>query len=61
MADALAGTVDLRMFSREIAKEEKDKGVWWVGLCINAVLPTISADNPYLETLKNHGFLIRIK
>ena len=55
MADALASTVDLGMFSREIAQEEKDKGVWWVGLCIDAVLPTISADNPYLETLKNRG------
>jgi len=55
MADALAGTVDLGMFSREIAQEEKDKGVWWVGLCIDAVLPTISADNPYLETLKKRG------
>lgn len=55
MADALAGTVDLGMFSREILQEEKDKGVWWVGLCIDAVLPTISADNPYLETLKNRG------
>ena len=55
MADALAGTVDLGMFSREIAQEEKDKGVWWIGLCKDAVLPTISADNPYLETLKTRG------
>ena len=55
MADALAGTVDLGMFSREIAQEEKDKGVWWVGLCIDAVLPTISANNPYLKTLKERG------
>ncbi|UCG27917.1 MAG: substrate-binding domain-containing protein [Bacteroidales bacterium] len=55
MADALAGTVDLGMFSREITQEEKDKGVWWVGLCIDAVLPTISADNPYLNSLKERG------
>ncbi len=55
MADALAGTVDLGMFSREIAQEEKDRGVWWIGLCIDAVLPTISVDNPYLETIKNRG------
>ena len=55
MADALAGTVDLGLFSREIAKEEKDKGVWWVGLCKDAVLPTISANNPYLKILKERG------
>ena len=55
MADALAGTVDLGMFSREIAQEEKDKGVWWVGLCTDAVLPTISANNPYLKILKERG------
>jgi len=39
MADALAGTVDLGMFSREITQAEKDKGVWWVGLCKDAVFP----------------------
>ena len=55
MADALAGTVDLGMFSREITQEEKDKGVWWVGLCTDAVLPTISANNPYLKILKERG------
>ncbi len=55
MADALAGTVDLGMFSREIAPEEIQKGVWWVGLTKDAVLPTISAKNPYLDTLKKRG------
>lgn len=55
MADALSGTVDLGMFSREISQEEKDKGVWWVGLTIDAVLPTISAENPYLTVLKTRG------
>ncbi len=55
MADALAGAVDLGMFSREIARAEKDKGVWWVGLTIDAVVPTISAQNPYLSELKKRG------
>lgn len=55
MADALAGTVDLGMFSREIMQVEKDKGVWWIGLCKDAVIPTISNKNPYLETLKKRG------
>ncbi len=55
MADALAGAVDLGMFSREIAQEEKNQGVWWVGLTIDAVVPTISKQNPYLNILKKRG------
>jgi phosphate transport system substrate-binding protein len=55
MADALAGTADLGMISRGISQEEKDKGVWWVSLTIDAVLPTISAENPNLEDIKLNG------
>ncbi len=55
MADALSGAVDLGMFSRGIAQEEKDKGVWWVGLTIDAVIPTISDQNLYLSILKKRG------
>lgn len=55
MADALAGAVDLGMFSREIVQEEKDQGVWWVGLTIDAVVPTISNKNPYLSVLQKRG------
>ncbi len=43
------------MFSREIAQAEIDKGVWWVGLCKDAVIPTISKDNPYLDIIKKRG------
>ncbi len=56
MADAMAGAVDLGMFSREIAQEEIDKGVWWVGLTIDAVVPTISNKYPNLASLKKRGF-----
>jgi phosphate transport system substrate-binding protein len=55
MADALAGVVDLGMFSREITQEEKDRGAWWVALTIDAVLPTINSDNPHLERIKKRG------
>jgi len=55
MADALAGAVDLGMFSREITKAELDKGVWFVGLTIDAVIPTINDQNPYLDPLKKRG------
>jgi phosphate transport system substrate-binding protein len=55
MADALAGTVDLGMFSREIAIEEINQGVWWVGLTIDAVVPTISNQNPSLSSIRQKG------
>jgi len=55
IADALAGTVDLGMFSREISDEEIAKGVWWVGVCKDAVIPTISDENIYLKELKERG------
>lgn len=55
MTDALEETVDLGMFSREIMQTEKDKGVWWVAVCKDAVLPTISANNKYLPELKKRG------
>ena len=55
MADALAGAVDLGMVSRDITEEEKQQGAWWIGLTKDAVLPTISAQNPYLQILKKQG------
>ncbi|WP_297094043.1 substrate-binding domain-containing protein [uncultured Draconibacterium sp.] len=55
MADALSGTVDLGMFSREISQTEIDKGVWWIAVTKDAVIPTINAANPVVETLKKRG------
>jgi len=55
MTDALKGTVDLGLYSSEIAREDLDKGVWWVGVCTNAVIPTVYINNPYLKKLKERG------
>lgn len=55
MADVLVGAVDLGMFSREITQIEKDKGVWWVSVTKDAVVPTISSKNPILAQLKTEG------
>ncbi len=55
MTDAMSGTVDLGMFSREITSAEKEKGVWWVGLCVDAVIPTISSNNPFIDSIKTRG------
>jgi len=55
MADALEGIVDLGLYSLALEQEDIEKGVWWVGLCSNTVLPTIYTFNPYLEKLKESG------
>lgn len=55
MADALSGTADLGMFSREISQEEKDRGVWWIAVAKDAVVPTISDANPSLAVLQQRG------
>ncbi|WP_423129132.1 PstS family phosphate ABC transporter substrate-binding protein [Gaoshiqia sp. Z1-71] len=55
MADALSGTVDLGMFSREISQEEINKGVWWVAVTKDAVIPTINANSPVLEAIQKRG------
>ncbi|MEN6453119.1 MAG: substrate-binding domain-containing protein [Prolixibacteraceae bacterium] len=55
MADALSGTVDLGMFSREISPEEKNKGVWWVAVTKDAVIPTINPGNPALAAIQKRG------
>lgn len=55
MTDALSGIVDLGMFSREISDVEKAKGVWWVAVTKDAVLPTINANSPILDIVKERG------
>lgn len=55
MADALSGTVDLGMFSREISEAEKAKGVWWLDVTKDAVIPTISKNNPVVAELQKRG------
>ena len=55
MADCLAGAVDIGMVSREIKPEEESKGAWWVPVTIDAVVPTVNAANPLLESLLAKG------
>lgn len=55
LTDCLAGAVDVGMFSRELTDAEKAKGVWWIALCKDAVLPTINAKNPYIKQLQTRG------
>ncbi|MBU0712864.1 PstS family phosphate ABC transporter substrate-binding protein [bacterium] len=55
MTDALSGAVDLGMFSREIVAAEKARGVWWLAVTKDAVLPTISVQNPVIDQLLQQG------
>src|SRR4051794_19670285 len=55
LTDALTGAVDVGMFSREITDAEKSKGVWYIALCKDAVIPTINPSNPYINTIREHG------
>jgi phosphate transport system substrate-binding protein len=55
MTDALSGTVTLGMVSRDIAPDEVKKGAYAVGVCEDAVIPTININNPYLATIKQKG------
>lgn len=55
MADALSGTVDLGMFSREISEAEKAKGVWWIDVTKDAVIPTINKSNLVAVELHKRG------
>ncbi len=55
MVDALSGMVDLGMFSRDVKKEEKEKGCWEINVTKDAVLPTINSKNPVINELKNKG------
>jgi phosphate transport system substrate-binding protein len=55
MADCLAGVVDIGMVSREIYAEEVKKGAWWVSVTKDAVVPTVSGENPVLEGLLARG------
>lgn len=55
LTDAINGAVDVGMFSREITGAEKSKGIWWISLCKDAVLPTMNSQNPYREMLMLRG------
>jgi phosphate transport system substrate-binding protein len=55
LTDCLAGAVDVGMFSRELTDAEKSKGVWSLSLCKDAVLPTMSAKNPFISELQARG------
>jgi phosphate transport system substrate-binding protein len=55
MADAISGIVDIGMVSREIKKEESDKGAWAISVAKDAVIPMMNANNPQREIILKRG------
>jgi phosphate transport system substrate-binding protein len=55
MADVLTGAADIGMFSRDFTEAELSKGVWYVSVTRDAVIPTISDRNPHLASVKEKG------
>jgi phosphate transport system substrate-binding protein len=55
MTDVLAGAVDIAMVSRELRQEEIDQGAYGIPVTIDAVVPTVNADNPYLAEILASG------
>lgn len=55
MADALGGVVDIGMVSRPVFEEEINRGAFWVAVGKDAVVVTLNADNPMLDSLMARG------
>ncbi len=55
MADALNGIADIGMVSREINNTEIQQGAFWVSVVKDAVVATINANNPVIDTILAKG------
>ncbi len=55
MADAIKKLCDIGMVSREIHQSEIDQGVFWVSVVKDAVVATINANNPVIDTILSKG------
>jgi ABC-type phosphate transport system substrate-binding protein len=55
MADAMGGMVDLGMVSRGIYQAEIDKGIAWVAVTKDAVVPMTNENNPVLKDILEKG------
>ena len=55
MTDMLSGVADIAMLSREMRPEEESQGAYAVPVTIDAVVPTINANNPYAAEILATG------
>jgi phosphate transport system substrate-binding protein len=55
MADVLAGASDLALYSKDISPVEVEKGAYGFAVTKDAVIPTISSQNPVIDQIKKEG------
>lgn len=55
ITDVLTGQVDFGMLSRDLNEAELEKGAVPFVVAKDAVVPTVSEKNPYIEQLLRHG------
>lgn len=55
MADVLAGASDLALYSKDISQIEIDQGAYGFAVAKDAVIPTISSQNPSIGQIKKEG------
>src|SRR5260221_173255 len=55
MTEVLAGTIDIGLLSREVAKAEADKGAIGFPAGIDAVVFTVNTQNPVLAQIQSKG------
>lgn len=55
MVDVLAGMVDIGSVSREVHPEEINKGAFPIPVTKDAVVPTVNAQNPFLNEILKRG------
>jgi len=55
MTDALTTAVDIGMVSRDIYPEEIQRGAWYVAVTKDAVVPTLNAKNPLVNSIVQQG------
>jgi phosphate transport system substrate-binding protein len=55
MSDVLADMTDIGMISREINEAEIGKGIWWIPVAKDAVIPTFNEKNPYFREILARG------
>lgn len=55
MMDTISGMVDIGKISRDIYPDEIERGIWWVAVAKDAVVPTVNSRNPAIKTLLKKG------
>jgi phosphate transport system substrate-binding protein len=55
MTEALAGVVNIGMYSQEISQNNIDDGVFWVSVAADAVVATMNDQNPVKDILLTKG------